>query len=279
MIQINGATEVYGIIGNPVRHSFSPAMHSAAFQSIGRNAVYLPFLSTKDQLAELLKAFELIGLQGFNVTVPFKEAILHHLDEVDQAAKVLGSVNTVLFGPDGWKGYSTDGPGFLRGLTEQGWEPKNKRICLLGAGGSAKAIAWSLASAKVASITLLNRTLDRALELKTMLESYFPQVEFLLEDQLEEYDLLINSTSLGMQGGCPANDELIAKSLRVSDIIYNPRETELLQKAQALGKKTQNGISMLLYQGVEAFEIWTKQPAPVTIMQQSLEESLQLLSP
>ncbi len=277
MTLINGATEKYGIIGNPVAHSFSPSMQTKAFQALGINAVYLPFLAQADQLGELLQAFQLIGLKGFNVTVPFKEAILPHLDELSPEAQALGSVNTVTLQEGKWIGYSTDGAGFVRGLAELDFTPKKAEICLLGAGGSAKAIAWALAQAGAAHLTLLNRSPEKAVALQNLLRQAFPPLSLSTKNQGQDFDLLINATSLGMKDGCPADNKLIAQAKRVSDIIYNPPQTELLRRARKLDKATQNGAAMLLYQGAIAFEIWTKQPAPVTVMQNSLAESLQTL--
>lgn len=277
MIQVNGSTALYGIIGNPVAHSFSPAMQTAALQAVGINAVYLPFLAQPGRLQPLLTAFLEIGLQGFNVTVPFKEEILPLLDEISPMARRLGSVNTVVRENNRWVGHSTDGAGFVTSLEATGFACKNKRVCLLGAGGSAKALAWALAERGIYSLTIINRTPKKSMELGQELRKAGLGIQLGFNGYRldEEFDLLINSTSLGMKGGCPAEDDLIRRSHQVVDIIYNPAETELLQKARAMGKPASNGLGMLLYQGVQAFEIWTKQAAPVTLMHRILETSLQ----
>ena len=250
-------------------------MQTSGFQELGLNAVYLPFPTKKERLGDLLTAFSEIGLQGFNVTVPFKSDIIPHLDEVDPAALALGSVNTVIRTKTGWKGYSTDGAGYVRGLQEKDFAPEGKTVALLGAGGSAKAVAYALAEAGIESLDIINRTKVNAEELKSLLAQHFPKLKITTEQSHDNYDLLLNTTSFGMKAGdCPASQALIASAGFVSDIIYNPKETELLKQAAALGKPTQNGLSMLLFQGVLAFEIWTDKPAPVTVMQKVLQNHM-----
>lgn len=275
-ISIDGETKLYGVIGNPVAHSFSPRMHSLAFQELGINAVYLPFLINEAQLPQLLNAFSITGVQGFNVTLPFKEKIVPFLDSLSDEAEMLQSVNTVFRNNDGWKGYSTDGIGFTRSLNAAGIKTNGKKILMTGAGGAARAIAVSLALAGVSELVILNRTqwkADRLAELLRRVVSAV-QVSTTLPADLD-MDIVINTTSVGMHDdGCPLPDEVIKKSRLVIDIIYNPSQTGLLKKAATWSIATMNGIDMLLYQGVESFEIWTGQKAPVEIMRQSLMASL-----
>ncbi len=275
-LSINGKTTIYGIIGNPVSHSFSPDMQSHAFQSLGMNSVYLPFQTEEETLPFLLDAFRITGVKGFNVTVPLKEKIIPHLDELSKEAEILGSVNTVAFGNNGWKGYSTDGNGFIRSLLESGYDVSGKKVLLIGAGGSAKAVSLSLVQHKISSLHLKNRTVEKAVKLSEVLLRENAELDVKINpDWNEKYDILINSTSVGMQNdSCPVSDAVIRNCSRVVDIIYNPPITPLLQKAIQNGIPYDNGIGMLLYQGVEAFEIWTGTKAPIELMKDRLITSL-----
>lgn len=275
-IQINGRTAFYGIIGNPIAHSFSPAMQTAALQSVGENAVYLPFQPEESQLESFLKSFDLIGLKGFNVTVPYKEKIIPFLQEISEEAKLLGSVNTVVKTANGWKGYTTDGAGLVQSLVEQIKDIKGKNFLLLGAGGAAKAIALELVKAGAESLTINNRTQEKANELKKIIEAYRPGFCISINPATpEKYDCMINCTSVGMKDdSIPTNESFISASKFIVDIIYNPAETALLKKAKELGIPTANGIGMLLYQGVKAFKIWTDKKAPVQLMERELLASL-----
>ncbi|MBU3916850.1 shikimate dehydrogenase [bacterium] len=274
-ITINGKTSIYGIIGNPVSHSFSPDMQTHAFQSLGLNSVYLPFPTEEDNLPLLLDAFRITGVRGFNVTVPFKEKIIPYLNVLSKDAEILGSVNTVIFGSNGWKGYTTDGSGFIRSLKESRIDISGKKVLLIGAGGSAKAVSLSLAQNKVSSIHINNRTVEKAERLSGILLKENPNLNVEVNpDSNEKYDILINSTSVGMQDEeCPVSEAVIRNCKRVIDIIYNPLTTPLLQIAIQNGIPCDNGIGMLLYQGVEAFEIWTGKKAPVILMKERLMKS------
>ncbi len=275
-LTINGNTKLYGIVGNPVSHSFSPDMQTRAFRELNLNSVYLPFLIRDHDLPNLLTAFQLINLQGFNVTVPYKEKIMNYLPELSEEAEFIGSVNTVVKTKDGWKGYCTDGSGFIRALKNQKIAIKNSKILLVGAGGSAKAIAFSLVKSSIARLHVQNRTKEKAEELVSKLKRINQAIEISTSPgDPSNYDLLINTTSVGMKDkGIPLAEEQIAKCKQVIDIIYNPPLTPLLYKAKSLNIPGNNGIDMLLYQGVEAFEIWTGQTAPVAIMRESLKNSL-----
>lgn len=277
-ITINGKTEIYGIIGNPVGHSFSPRMHSNAFRHLGINSVYLPFPIHESDLPHLLRSFDILGIKGFNVTVPYKEAIVPFLTELDSSAELLGSVNTVIKTKKGWKGFSTDGSGFVRALTERGVNPTTRKMLLVGAGGSAKAVALAMVGTGISEIHLQNRTESKAHALANLIAKINDSVRIKINpEHSESYDILVNSTSVGMDGeNCPVADEFIGASSYIVDIIYNPPQTPLLAKAQSLKRPCDNGLGMLLYQGIEAFEIWTGRKAPVEIMEKSLKKSLEL---
>jgi len=280
-LKIDGKTILYGIIGQSLAHSFSPAMQTRAMQEAGLNAVYLPFPIDQQKLPRLLEAFELIGLRGFNVTLPYKEAIVPWLDGLSGAAAVLQSVNTVKRTPQGWVGYSTDGPGLVQALRESGITLTNRRVLLAGAGGAARAIAYALAEQKVAVLDLLNRTLSKAQVLVALLAPLFPELSLQAGPRSgTDYDLLINATSVGMDGeSCPVADDLLQHCRFVLDIIYQPSETPLLSKARQYGLGAENGLGMLLHQGAIAFEIWLEKPAPISSMRESLINALTAANP
>lgn len=255
-------------------------MHSTAFQAINYNAVYLPFHIQPEQLPQLLSSFQVTGVQGFNVTVPYKEKIIPHLDWISPQAQLLGSVNTVVYQDGQWKGYTTDGNGFIRSLEAEGISLKEKHITMLGAGGSAKSIAVALLEKDIGSLTIHNRTQNKADKLISILKKFPGNIS--LSSKLEDHqsiDVLINTTSVGMLNDqLPVSPEVIKKSDFIVDIIYNPPKTSLLKLAESNGKKTQNGLGMLLYQGVEAFEIWTQKAAPVETMKRALLDSINSLN-
>lgn len=275
-ILIDGKTKLYGVIGNPVKHSFSPGMHSLAFQELGINAVYLPFLIVEEQLPQLLNAFNISGVQGFNITLPFKERIVPFLDSLSDEAEMLQSVNTVTRTDEGWKGYNTDGSGFIRSLVAANIHISGQKVLIVGAGGAARAIAVSMALAGVSEIALMNRTRSKAEDLSTLLYQIAPEIQVRMDSlQKFESDIIVNATSVGMSDGtCPVPDECLEGCQLVVDIIYNPAETTLLKRAAELSIPHMNGLDMLLYQGIEAFEIWTCRKAPVEIMRQSLVASV-----
>ncbi len=273
---VDGNTALYGIIGNPVNHSFSPDMQTRAFQHLALNAVYLPFPVMENDLPRILDAFKLLKVKGFNITIPYKEKIIPFLDSLSAEAKLLSSVNTVKWTEQGWKGFSTDGTGFIRSLGALDLDLKGKRVMLLGAGGAAKAIAVSLANAGIVHLVIVNRTPERADALAEMVAFCNENVEISCNpDKPLPCDLIVNSTSVGMKnGGCPLDNDQVELCGAVVDIIYNPSRTTLLREAQKRGIPNLNGIGMLLYQGVESFEIWTDQKAPIHVMEESLNKSL-----
>ena len=275
-ISINGRTRLYGIIGNPVRHSFSPAMHSAAFQEIGYNAVYLPFPLEENQLDHLLDAFRLVGVLGFNVTIPFKEKIIPFLDGLSPSAYLLQSVNTVARENGRWIGYSTDGGGFVRSLKAAEMEMEDKAVVVIGAGGAARAIVYALAEEKIAWLQIVNRTAKKSEALRSMLHNTHPWLQVDISPKMRDsFDILINCTSVGMEdSSSPVSDDVIDRCRQVVDIVYSPPQTTLLKKAESRGMPRQNGLEMLLYQGVEAFEIWTGQTAPIEKMRKTLSAAL-----
>ncbi|HEY9576939.1 MAG TPA: shikimate dehydrogenase [Pseudobacillus sp.] len=267
--------KLFGVIGDPIAHSMSPAMHNDAFVRLGIDGYYHPFHVKPEGLAAAVQGMKAIGVQGFNVTIPHKSAIIPLLDQVDPLAKAIGAVNTVVREDGGWTGYNTDGAGFVRGLREAYGEPlEEKRVLLIGAGGAARAIYYTLASEKVSQIDIANRTAEKAASLaENCPYSVTGSVKTTDEaaEQLEEYDVIIQTTSIGMSPlieASPISVQKIKAGTFVSDIIYNPLETKLLQEAKKRGARTQNGLKMFVYQGALAFERWTGQTPDINKMEQ-----------
>lgn len=267
---INGATELYGILGNPVRHSLSPAMHNAAFAALGLNKVYVPLGAT--DAGEALAAFRTLGVRGASVTIPHKEAVLPFLDSIDPVAVRIGAVNTLVLTGRSIHGMNTDWIGANRALTEK-IKLSGASVLLLGAGGSAKAIGFGLLEAG-ATLTIASRTPEKGQALASQLGCpWLP----LTQAGNHPADILINATSVGMspnKNETPIPAEAMTNFRVVMDIVYAPLQTRLLQEADQAGCQTIDGLAMLLYQGVAQFETWTGQQAPVALMRQSLLDGL-----
>ncbi len=273
---LNGASAVYGLLGHPVAHSLSPAMHNAAFRALGINAVYVPF-----PVAGLCS----VEVRGFNLTVPHKTAIVPLLAELTPEASAIGAVNTVRNDPShpGGRlaGTNTDGIGFLRSLEQDlGFDPREREVLLLGAGGAARAIAFALLEAGAARLVIANRTVERAQALAADCAKAHPgaAVEGRGMDGLSGLapHLLVNSTTVGMGDGRSPVAELAPLGVReaVAEIVYHPLETPLMRQAQAAGLATTNGIGMLLHQGAAAFTFWTGREAPVDVMRAALLKAM-----
>ncbi len=265
-MQYDGNTQVYGIIGDPVSHSLSPAMHNAAFRELELNKVYVPF-PLRD-LGPAMLGLHALGVKGLSVTIPHKQAVLPYLAAIDAVAAKIGAVNTLVAGEYGFTGYNTDWLGANAAL-RQALEPQGKRILILGAGGSARAIGFGLLESG-ATVLLASRTAGKGQALAATLGcEWFPLAE--LGDLAA--DALINATSVGM---APESDNtpLAARHLHnfpvVMDIVYAPLATRLLREAIGAGCQVVDGLAMLLHQGVAQFELWTGRPAPVEVMRQSL---------
>jgi shikimate dehydrogenase len=252
---IDGQTQIYGIIGNPVRHSLSPVIHNGAFRRMGINAVYLAF-EVKD-LPKALEGIRGLGIRGLSVTMPFKEVILPLLDHLDDKAQRIQSVNTISNEGGTLVGYSTDGRGAIEALGETIHLP-GKKVLLLGAGGAARAIAFELAAERC-KVTIANRSREKGLKLAAEIGG--DAIGWPLEDRKElDFDILINATSLGMhphEGKSPIPRGVLRKGRVVMDIVYNPLATRLLQEAREAGCITIDGLEMLARQGAAQQEIWT----------------------
>ncbi|MDP2217845.1 MAG: shikimate dehydrogenase [Methanolobus sp.] len=269
---------VFAVFGDPVGHSLSPAMHNAAFEALGMECTYHAFKVGRENLKDALTGAKAMGFGGVNLTVPLKQEALSIVD-ADPLAAAIGSVNTIDF-KKGMKGYNTDGLGAKRALEEEGMDIRGSEVLIAGAGGAARAIAFQFAR-DGASVTIANRTPERALELAADVSPVgkvrgcgFENLRALIGKS----DILVNCTVLGMH---PDTERTIATSedmhpdLTVFDIVYNPLETRLLKEAKLAGAKPVNGVMMLVYQGAEAFRIWTGVEPPVDIMKRAVLEGLQ----
>jgi shikimate dehydrogenase len=255
--------KLYGVIGDPIGHSMSPVMHNDLFKFYGLDSHYFSFHVKQMDLEDAVKGFKAIGAAGFNVTVPHKTNIIPLLDKVDPLAEAIGAVNTVVNENGMLIGYNTDGRGFVQGLLDKLPDIAEKKALIIGAGGAAKAIYFSMAEAGLKDIDICNRTAARAEGLAKACP-FTVQTEILGMEAAgkssDQYDLIIQTTSIGMS---PAIDETplpllaLKEGCFVSDIIYNPLETRFLSEAARLGAATQNGIDMFAYQGALAFEKWT----------------------
>jgi shikimate dehydrogenase len=257
----------------------------SAIFTLGIDYVYMSFDILPQNVAHAVVQFKKEHIKGFNVTIPYKEIIMPYLDGVDEYASRIGAVNTVNNENGRLKGYNTDGVGYVKSLREQtGFDPRGMKVLMIGAGGAAKAVAFSLLEAGVHTIIIANRTLERADALCRHLHIYFsgasaqcigmPDINTIDHKTI---NLVINTTSLGMKGAGDIDIDLtdFKNDTVVSDIVYNPLETPLLKRAGQAGLKTHDGAGMLVYQGAESFKIWTGVQPPVDVMRQAVLRALQ----
>ena len=278
-----GRTQVCGIIGDPIAHTISPAMHNAAFENLGLEYTYVPFRVKKEDLGRAIAGVKALNIRGLNVTIPHKIEVMSFLDEIDPLAEKIGAVNAILNDEGILKGFNTDAAGFLKALLAAKVKPGKKDFVILGAGGAARAVAFILAD-QGANLTVLNRHPQAAGQLTARIFQLFRRkVEALelnranLKAALNEAEVLVNTTSLGMAPeteATPVPAGLIKPGLVVFDIIYNPPRTRLLCEAEKRGAKTIGGMEMLVWQGAAAFELWTGHRAPVPVMRTAAMRAL-----
>jgi len=276
------ATAIYGLLGFPIKHSLSPAMHNAAFRHFGLSARYRLFELPPEKLESFFKDIRKQGISGFNITIPYKEKALKYMDKLDENARLIGAVNTVKVEKSGLSGFNTDGEGFLTHLTQDlGFAVSGKAIAVIGAGGASRAICVYLSSAQPASINIFDVDAAKCLSLVGHLKDNFPAIKFravgsMQELGIEESDLLINASPMGMKetDPLPIREDQLHPDLFVYDIIYNPAHTRLLSLAKEKGLNHSNGLGMLLYQGMASFNIWTGLTPPREIMQNALSSAL-----
>jgi shikimate dehydrogenase len=267
---VDGKTLLFGVVGNPVEHSLSPVFQNLAFELTGINGVYLPLKLPKENFEEAFKGLTLLeNFKGCNVTVPFKERVLKFADFLSPEVRDIGSANTVKKGEKGLELYNTDWIGFLRSLEELTY-PEGKTALVLGAGGTAKAVVYALKRIG-AKVSVWNRTPQKALLLA---KSFGVEVEENLSNA-GGYDIIVNTTSVGLKEDDPPlfDYSLIKPSQVVYDVIY--RETPLIKAARQKGAKAENGLKMLLYQGIESFKIWTGKTPPVEPLWKALKEAFE----
>lgn len=280
---ITGSTKLLGVMGHPIAHSFSPAIHNAALNYAGLDYAYLPLDVPKESLTSTIKWIRTLNFRGFNVTIPHKNKILPLLDEVSEEAKKVGAVNTVIRERGKLIGYNTDIVGFVAGLKEAGFNADGKNALIIGAGGAARAVISGLAAEKIKNIAIAARNIEKAEilanDFKTSANIFCHDLAS--EDYKKEQaraDIVVNTTPLGMYpniDAMPPVDFLILKNdALIYDIIYTPEETKLLSEAKKRNLKTQNGETMLVEQGAAAFRLWTGEEPNIELMKKTLKESL-----
>jgi shikimate dehydrogenase len=287
------------VFGWPIKHSASPAMQNAGIAGLGLNWRYLAFAVPPEQLAAAVRGAQAMRFIGLNLTVPHKLLAMELVDELDESGRAYGAVNTLRFEARNtsgqWQplghmeeppageirihGFNTDAEAITRALREDlAWEPKGASVVLLGAGGAGRTAALKLAADGAARLFLVNRTESKSQALCAELRNRFPGVEVSVGYPRERVDLLLNATSLGLRAGDPLPlDEgrfALEQVGAVFDMVYRPAETPLLRAAKAAGCRVANGLSMLLYQGARALELWSGRSAPEKVMRQALEENV-----
>lgn len=267
---IDAQTEIYGIIGNPVKHSLSPIIHNTAFKRMGLNAVYLAF--EVENLEEAISGVRGLGIRGVSVTIPFKTQVIPFLDEVEALAKKIKAVNTIVNEGGRLVGYNTDWRGALEALEEE-VDLKGKKVLLLGAGGAARAIGFGLKE-KGSQVIISNRSPDKANELAKDLGFVYQPLLSINEPKI---DVIINATSVGMSphnGESPLHKNVLKEGMKVMDIVYEPLKTKLLQEAEEQGCRTINGLEMLARQGAGQIEIWTGRKPDIEEIKEDLRRAL-----
>lgn len=263
-MEINGKTSVCGLLGNPVEHTLSPVIHNTLAEEFGHNLVYVPFLV--ENVKQAVLGADALHVLGLNVTVPHKSAVIPYLQDIDPLAKAIGAVNTLVKTPGGYKGYNTDMSGLLRAMRSEGITLANRPVVILGAGGAARAVAFMCGFEEVAQIYMLNRSLDKAQAVAGEVNGYFGKelvrpMELVAYDELPNEKLLvIQSTSVGLSPNdddAVITDEAFYERVAIGfDLIYKPFETRFMKLCKERGAQAYNGLKMLLYQGIIAYEKW-----------------------
>jgi len=276
---------IYGVLGWPAKHSLSPLMHNAAFNTLKINAEYRIFEIKPEGLDYFLNDIGKNNICGLNITVPYKEKILDFvkLDSESFYLRQIGAVNTIVKKDNIWKGFNTDIPGFQRHLKEQ-IDPAHKKVAILGAGGAARAVSYVLANSGTKEIAIFDIDKTKSAKICGIIKGLYPNFGISPVDTIEalnlgDKDLLVNATPIGLKESdpCLVTKDMMHEGLFVYDLIYNPRETKLLALAKKCGAKTSNGLGMLLYQGALSFEHFTGVSAPIEIMRKALEEGVNKL--
>lgn len=275
-MMISGRTAVTGIIGWPVDHSLSPIMHNAAYDALSLDYCYVPFPVRPENLADAANAIRALSIKGVNVTIPHKERIMAYLDEIDTDATRIGAVNTIVNREGRLVGFNTDGRGFLQSLGERDIDPSGKDILIIGAGGAARAVGFALVAA-ANSVSFTGRTRERVEklvgDLRNLKSSVFTHDE---TRDLSSYQIIINATPLGLHPDdpLPLDPSTLSEGQIVCDLIY--RRTRLIEEASERGCVVLDGLGMLLWQGVFAFELWTGVKPDPDVMRRALARAIPL---
>ncbi len=263
---VDSKTELYGLFGNPVRHSLSPLIHNTMFECLKMNAVYMAFQVEKELLGLAFEGIRSLGIRGVNITIPHKENAINFIDEIpEDVDRAIGAINTVVNRDGRLFGYNTDRPGFLTALKEElNLNPEGKTCLVLGAGGAGRGVTFALAHARAERILIYDMVLERAQGLVDYLETHFPETEIEALDSLdavsgEKISLVVNASNCGMKLEDPAPFDLknLKEKVSVFDLIYSPVQTKLLKTAKELGLPCANGLGMLAAQAALSFELWT----------------------
>jgi shikimate dehydrogenase len=274
--------KIYGLLGHPVRHSLSPVMYNAAFRTLKIKAQYKLFEKPPNELKDFLGSLRKHNIYGLNVTIPYKEKVLAYLNRQSSAVKAIGAANTILVNKDGkLNGYNTDYLGFSKHIFSE-LKLKPKKAAIIGAGGAAKAVVYALARKGVQEIRIYDIDKYKSLSLMRGLRRLFPKCHILAMASVEELDiknrdLFVNASPVGMhkEDPCLVNSSMLHSGIFIYDLIYNPAETKLLKLASGINCPYSNGLGMLLYQGIESFNIWMKpKRAPVETMRKTLTEEI-----
>ena len=275
-MRINGSTVLVGVIGNPVKHSLSPAILNAAFREAEMNWVYTAFETREEKLVDAIEGIRALGIAGLSVTMPHKAKVFPLMDEISDSAQMLGVVNCIVNDGKKLKGYNTDGDGFLDAVArDSGLNMVGKKVLIIGSGGSARSIIYSLSKAGVGEIAVINRTKKKALD---AIELAGPVARYIEEDKISEVaaeaDLVVNATPIGMSDAgtttkFPIEPNLFSEGQLAVDLIYHPLSTPWMEALKNRKVEVYGGLSMLIFQAAKAFKLWTGQEAPVDAMRKA----------
>ncbi len=281
-MRINGSTVLVGVIGNPVKHSLSPVILNAAFREAKINWVYTAFETPEEKLADAIGGIRALGIAGLSVTMPHKAKVCSLLDEISDSAQSLGAVNCIVNDAGNLKGHNTDGDGFLDAVKhDAGLDVAGKKILVIGSGGSARSIIYSLGKAEAREIAVINRTKNKALgalELAGSVGRYVEENE--ISKVVSEADLVINATPVGMSdtegtSSFPLEPNLLTKGQLAVDLIYHPISTPWMEALREREVEVHGGLSMLIFQAAKAFKLWTGKDAPVEAMRKAALDEIE----
>ncbi|MBE6488241.1 MAG: shikimate dehydrogenase [Methanosphaera stadtmanae] len=280
---ITGKTKIIGVVGNPIEHSLSPPMHNNAYKQMNMDYVYVAF--SVDNIEKLIESAKTLNIIGLNITIPYKTQVIEYLDEIDETAKQINAVNTITFKNGIAKGYNTDGTGAVKSILKY-TSLKDKNVLVIGAGGASKAITFTLLNQEIKELNIANRSIENAQKLKDNLikQTGYENINCHrikdVESIIEDMDIIINTTPIGMYPNTDVNPPIITDKISqkhtVMDIIYNPMETTLLKQAKENGATVIPGTHMLINQAVTAFELFTdKEPSYESLEEALLEQLMQ----